>query len=1018
MIMNIRKFIAGFVTVLVSTGAMAQTAVTLSSPKGYLSRGVQMYGSGNFNGAIDQLTYLQNMPISADERESADYYIAKSYFKKGDSKKALELLNGFTVNYPVSFKTPDVYATIGDVYFFGGDYALAIPAYKSVNMNALSVSHKEDIMYRLAYSGLRVKEGDKVEGRILTDDDVANYRRQAAQLFESLSTTPRYREASKFYNAYMKYEKNDFDYALDGFASVNTRSELGYQAQYYIAQIHYVKNDWENAISTGKPLLDDNRESDMKGEVNRVVGESYYRNGDDENAVKYINQYLALNESEPVVTAQYILGVLNYRNADYTKAVEQLSAVTGEDNVLGQSAYYYLGQAYRKQGNMSMATMAFEKAAKQDYSKDTQEAAFYNYAVIQNEGGRTPFNNAIEMFETFLNKFPNSRYSDEVSEYMVALYATGNDYSKALASIERIKSPNEKVLKAKQAVLYNLGVSALSNDKTATASNYFTQARKLAKYDKTLDAQNSLWLGECAYRNGNYNQAAMYQNEYLKSVNATDSNYGLGYYNLGYTRFQQKKYEEARNAFTKALSSKQLSKNLTADANNRIGDTYYYAGSFNTAQKYYEKSSGDYAVYQKGMMLGLSKDYSGKVEQMKLLKKQYPSSSLIPMAMLEEADAYVNMNNNKKAIAVYNELIEKYPNNAYARKGMLSKAITERNAKNEASAIEAYKDVIKKYPTSEEAVIALEDLKLIYAENGELPKLAKFISSVENAPKLDVSDMDRLTFEAAEKAYMADNNDIAKMNAYLKANPDGAYSANAKYYVAKYNYGNGKESAALELINEIEKNNADASFMEDALAMKASILAGQGKNKEALSTYKKLVEKATNADSRLTAQLGVLRMSAELEDYKTVISSANQLVKDGGLTAEEEKEVTFCRANAYYKQGKTESASTDFETLSADVRNVYGAQSAYYLAEIQYKANKLKKAEDTLNKFIDAGTPHQYWLARGFILLADVYHKQGNTFEACEYLESLKNNYPGKEKDITKMIDERLSKWKKSTNKN
>ena len=68
-------------------------------------------------------------------------------------------------------------------------------------------------------------------------------------------------------------------------------------------------------------------------------------------------------------------------------------------------------------------------------------------------------------------------------------------------------------------------------------------------------------------------------------------------------------------------------------------------------------------------------------------------------------------------------------------------------------------------------------------------------------------------------------------------------------------------------------------------------------------------------------------------------------------------------------------------------------------------------AEDVLNRFIEAGTPHQYWLARGFILLADVYYKQGKTFEAVQYLKSLKENYPGSEADITEMIDTRLEKW-------
>ena len=277
--------------------------------------------------------------------------------------------------------------------------------------------------------------------------------------------------------------------------------------------------------------------------------------------------------------------------------------------------------------------------------------------------------------------------------------------------------------------------------------------------------------------------------------------------------------------------------------------------------------------------------------------------------------------------------------------------------------------------------------------------------------------MDRLAFEAAEKAYMENNSNIEKMNGYLKSNPNGAYTANAKYYVAKYNFNKDRKTEALALLEELEKTSEDASFMEDALAMKASILSSQNKNKEALATYRKLAEKASSTDNKLTAQLGILRLSEKTGDNAAVIECANELLRLGGLTAEEENEVTFARANASYKDGKTAQAAKDFSLLAQDVRNIYGAKSAYFLAEIQFKNGNLKDAEKTLNGMIDEGTPHEYWLARAFILLADVYHKQGNSFEACEYLESLKNNYPGEEKEIFNMIDERLKDWKKSSKK-
>ena len=42
--------------------------------------------------------------------------------------------------------------------------------------------------------------------------------------------------------------------------------------------------------------------------------------------------------------------------------------------------------------------------------------------------------------------------------------------------------------------------------------------------------------------------------------------------------------------------------------------------------------------------------------------------------------------------------------------------------------------------------------------------------------------------------------------------------------------------------------------------------------------------------------------------------------------------------------------------------------------------------------------------------MSDIYSAQGKDFEAREYLEALRENYPGGETDIFMMIDARLNK--------
>ena len=978
----------------------AQTGIATSAPQGYLSRGILMHDNQNYEGAIDQLTHLKSLPMDACIAEKRQLYVALSLARQG-SPAAPYALKQYLKEYPFSVSAPEAWMTLGNYYFFDGKFGEAIQAYERVGNNAFNSDRNDDLVYRIAYCRLRLGDYDSAKAG-----------------FARLAHSSRYRSASTFYDAYILYANKNYDQALNTFMRVDRKGDLGYNAQYYLCQIYFKKGEFAKVRSLGTALLADNNHSDMDSEINRILGEADYHEGDDASAYKYITKYLDSNDTAPMRTAEYILGVIDYRRGDYSLAVEHLGDVTEEQNALGQSAYYYLGQAYRKQGNMPLAAMAFEKACKMDYSTDTQEAAFYNYAVMQNEGSRTPFSKTIDMFEDFLNRFPNSRYTPDVEEYMVGVYTTGNDYSRALTSISHIANPSARVLKAKQTVLYNLGVESLSNGQSKQATQYFTEARNLGKYDSRLANQANLWLGECYYRAANYSAAEKCLNAYVNDASENDANYSLGNYDLGYSLFQQRKYADARTAFERAVKSGSLQPKLKSDANNRIGDTYYYAKNFSSAENYYDQSydenatGGDYALYQKAMMLGLNKKYSDKVAKIDEMLHKYPNSPMAPNAMLEQADACVLMGNNKKATAIYEDLLRRYPSTATARKGLLQLAITERNMGNESAAIDTYKKVISKYPTSDEASAAAEDLKVIYADRGTLQEYAAFMGKIPNAPKIDVSEIDKLSFEAAEKAFLAEKPDVSKMRAYLKKYPDGAYAANAKYYLAKLDYQRGNYTKALDALESVLSTNGDAPYAEDAMSIKSDILLKQGKDKEALDTYKALVSKASTPDSKTVAQLGVLLTSAKMEKYDDVVATADELLKNGGLTAEEENEVRLARARAYSKLHKGSLAEKDFAQLAKDTRNVYGAQSAYYLAQEQYDAGNLKDAEKTLNSFIDSGTPHQYWLARGFILLSDIYHKRGADFEACQYLESLKSNYPGKDSDIFSMIQERLGKWK------
>ena len=147
-------------------------------------------------------------------------------------------------------------------------------------------------------------------------------------------------------------------------------------------------------------------------------------------------------------------------------------------------------------------------------------------------------------------------------------------------------------------------------------------------------------------------------------------------------------------------------------------------------------------------------------------------------------------------------------------------------------------------------------------------------------------------------------------------------------------------------------------------------------------------------------------------DWNEVRQITGALLERGGLTANEEKEVNLERALSLAQVGNTKDAETLLRALAQDPSSEYGAQASYELSRMQYEMGNLKGAEQTINALLDAGTSHSYWLGKSFLTLADIYYKQGNVAQAREYLQSLKRNYPGKEKDILNGIETRMNKWK------
>ncbi len=983
------------VPVAVAATLAGNAQVNAPSPQGYIERGTLMYSDQNYQGAIDQLTKAQSSTLTPSQREEARWFTAMSLLHSGDITEARRMLEDFAADYPTSAHRIDAAMAIADCDFYQGHYLEALDRYESVDPSALDLYAAEDYSYRTAYCMMMLHDYDK-----------------AMTGFRSLEGVKRYADASKFYQGYIYYASGDYAEAKRMLTSVDISAAPGNRASYYLAQIAYIERDYSRALSLARTHMDDIAE--YRPELQRIAGESLYNLGEESQAIPYLQRYVS-EVADPQLSTLYILGVSRYKEGDTEGAIKDLTPVTACNDAMGQSAYLYIGQCYLRQGNVNSALLALEKAYRMDYDRNVQETAFYNYAVARMEGGRTPFGSSVTMFEDFLRRYPDSRYAPEVQEYLVTGYMTDNNFEKALASINKIKRPSKAIQAAKQRVLYILGSRDLAAGRVNQALDRFKASKTLADNNRAIANECDLWIGDCYYRLGDYARASSSLNSYLKNCGATAANRPLAYYDLGYSRFAEKRYADARTDFERVVKTPgDLGDQLVADAYNRIGDCYYYSSDFGKAAANYDRaydlnpSAGDYALFQKAMMRGLTRDHKAKLQLIDDMMARSPGSGLLPAALLEKAESYVALNRDAEAIDTYETLVKRYPSTSQGRNGYLQLAITLIGQGNKSQGINAYKTVIKDYPTSEEARVASDDLKRLLADEGRLNEYTKFIASVPNAPKLETSELDELTFNAAEKAYLNDHSKTDRLKDYVAQYSGGRFESQALGYLTEASAAEGNEADALRYASAIVERYPDSENAEDALAVKGNIEFNRGEGEKALSTFRSLEKRASASRNIHAARVGIMRVSRELGHYDDVIAEADRMLASTVIPAADKNEIIYSRAYAMSMTGKPAEAVKAWETLAKDTDDLYGAKSAFYLAQHYYDADQLKKARTSVEKLIDSNTPHNYWLARGYILLSDICRKQGETFEANEYLKSLKENYPGTESDIFMMIDERL----------
>jgi tetratricopeptide (TPR) repeat protein len=205
----------------------------------------------------------------------------------------------------------------------------------------------------------------------------------------------------------------------------------------------------------------------------------------------------------------------------------------------------------------------------------------------------------------------------------------------------------------------------------------------------------------------------------------------------------------------------------------------------------------------------------------------------------------------------------------------------------------------------------------------------------------------------------------------------------------------------------------DNQYTDEALIKAARIEFDNKNYLDAFNDYSKLAKITENQGMRIEGNDGAMRSAYLMEKYKEASDFSAQLLKTEKVSEEQIVFAHYISAKSAFELRDMTRAEKEFEITDNLTSGELGAESKYQLAFIHFQRNELEQAENLIYQIPEQYADFEYWIAKGFILLADIYLERDNAFQAEQTLQSIIDNYP--REDLKSVAREKLDEIKKQS---
>lgn len=988
-----------FATLILSTSlpalysnVFAQAALSTQVSNSHLQHAIEQFQEGQFALAQSSLMqYFDTKQLPAEKNEklitNGDYKLAKYYLvltqlKLNTLNAADDAKNYIATSVDVARYQRIAFA-LAQHYFYNEDFESAITFYEQAGIDNLNNAEIADAKYELAYSYFNQNKLEASKSLFAAIKDMPNHK---------------YYVPGNYYYGLLAYNDKNYNSALTSFERINEVEDYKDVVPYYEAEINYFLGNHSKTQSLANRYLENNKEGYYIKEMHLLRAQTFFEKAQYKEALTDFEYYFD-NSEKVSKDVYYELAYTYYKLKDWQMAIETFKPLSTTKDTLGQTAMYLLGDCYLNTKNKEGARTAFGVCADMDFLPKLKEDATFLHAKLSYELGNE--GQATRKLYDYVNTYSSGRDIAEAKSLLSGLLAKNSNYAEAYQVFKNMQ-PNDAYGQAIfQQVAVGRGLQLMLDKKTIEAEKLFSESL-LYPVNKEYTAIAHFWKAELAYNSQDYLSAKDNATAFLSlienredlirkiSPGATRSNANNI---IGFAEMELGNFADAGLAFVKVQQQADKHDASYDEALVKQGDAAFMQKDFATADKLYaqaqqQSSQLDYLLYQRALIAGLENRNENKIQLLKQVL-QNPNAAYKPNAELELATVYMDEDDNEAAIKHLNNLIAQSNNESLLTVAHYKLAYAYQEKGDNDAAISAYKKYLENYPAGSDRAAALTALNALYVKNNDVDGYVDYARE-KNLPSIDNATLEQSFYGAAEAEMTQKkwSGAISAFDNYLKKYPNGLYHIHAHYY---------KGMAHWELKNFTEATNSFeyvinqgwSDFAEDAHEKLAILALDKNEPSKAVIYLDAIFNKVDNKEIAVNLKELYLKALFETNQFEKANIIADGLLAEKDIDKLPLATVQLYKGKLLMQQDDFETAKTYFNKITTQNLGALSAESKYRLAEILFKQGKLADAEKTAHKAAQTSPGQDYWIAKDYLLLADVLVKQKDYFNAIALLESM-----------------------------